>query len=60
MGGDGYVLGVQVVVGLFQGLVQGDQLGGLGGRQVGRDGLRHRDDALVDQFLLDVGLLPLA
>ena len=54
--GHGDVLGVQVGIGIFKCCLQDHQLVGLGRRVVSRDGLGHRDDALVHQLLLNVGL----
>ncbi len=54
--GHGDVLGVQVGIGLLECCFQDHQLVGLGRRVVSIDGLGHRDDALVHQLLLNVGL----
>ena len=58
-GGEGDVLGLEVIVGRVEGGIQRHQLLCFGRGEVGLDGLSHGDDALVHQLLFHLGLEPL-
>ena len=58
-GGEGDVLGLEIIVGRVEGGIQRHQLLCFGRGEVGLDGLSHGDDALVHQLLFHVGLEPL-